>query len=130
MTVVSTAFDDERFRKEERLRKRPQFLRTRRQGRRGGGRWVVAYALPNDEGHPRLGVTASRRVGNAVRRNEWKRRLRDIFRRNKRRFGASHDVVIIVKGGQALPEYEDLRRDVFRAVGRAHAELERRGAKR
>lgn len=129
MSAVTTPGDDARFRKAERLRKRPQFLRARRQGRRGGGRWVVVYAVPNDVGYPRLGVTASRRVGNAVRRNHWKRRLRDIFRRHKSRFGPGLDVVIIVKSGKGVPSYDQLRDDIFRALGRARADLERRGTK-
>lgn len=121
---------DERFRKSERLRKRYQFLHARRRGRRAEGRWVVVYAVANDVGHPRLGVTASRRVGNAVVRNRWKRRLRDIFRRSKERFGASFDVVIIVKHSRQMPEFDALRRDVYKAVDRATGAGRGRGEKR
>ncbi len=41
----------------------------------------MLYTLPNELGHPRLGITASRKVGPAVVRNRAKRRVRDIFRR-------------------------------------------------
>lgn len=110
---------DERFPPAERLRKRPQFLHARRRGRRGEGSWVVVYVVDNDLGFPRLGVTASKKVGNAVVRNRYKRRLREIFRRNKARFGTSHDVVVIVKAREETPRFDTLRDDVFRALDRA-----------
>ena len=109
----------ERFPSAERLRKRPQFLHARRRGRRGEGSWVVVYVVDNDLGCNRLGVTASKKVGNAVTRNWYKRRLREIFRRHKARFGSSQDVVIIVKAREEKPRFDTLRDDVFRALDRA-----------
>jgi ribonuclease P protein component len=49
----------------------------------------------------RLGVTVSRRVGNAVVRNSVKRRIREWFRRVGRERMAGRDVVVIARPGAA-----------------------------
>ncbi|MDX1630303.1 MAG: ribonuclease P protein component [Thermoanaerobaculia bacterium] len=75
----------ERFRPEDRIRKRADYLRCYHRGRRRSGRLLRAHVHPNRLGHPRLGITASRRVGNSVVRHRVKRRLREIYRRWPRR---------------------------------------------
>ena len=42
---------------------------------------MILYAVPNTLGHPRLGITVSRKVGNSVVRHRAKRRIREIYRR-------------------------------------------------
>lgn len=79
----------------------------------------MVYAAKGGTDENRLGITASKKVGNAVVRNRWKRRLRDIFRRNKGQFGDANDVVIIVKKPRRDPTYQELRDDVFETTQRA-----------
>lgn len=75
------AFRSERFRSDDRLRRRADFLRCYRTGRRRTGSLSILYFAPNTEGRPRLGVTASRKVGNSVVRHRLKRRIRETYRR-------------------------------------------------
>lgn len=71
----------ERLFRRHRLRERRDYLRCYRNGRRRTRPLLMLYSLPNELGHPRLGITASRKVGPAVARNLAKRRVREIFRR-------------------------------------------------
>jgi ribonuclease P protein component len=105
--------DDERLRKAERLRERAEFLKTRRSGSRASSRHFVSYALPNDRPHARLGITASTKVGPATIRNWWKRRVREIFRRNKQEIRPGFDFVIIVKAGADQAPTDQLRDELI-----------------
>ena len=99
---------DERLRKVERLRKRAQFLHAQRRGRRRHGSRMVIYAAPNHMEWTRIGLTVSRKVGDAVRRNRWKRLLREAFRHNKQRFEPGFDLVVIIKPGQRATTRDDV----------------------
>ena len=61
---------------------------------RVSGRHFVLFILPNKLGHSRLGVTLSRKVGNAVVRNQARRRIRDIFRRRRDLLAVGFDIVV------------------------------------
>ncbi len=63
---------------------------------------LTAYALPNDLGHPRLGLSVSRKVGTAVRRNRIRRLLREAFRLMQHDFPRGYDLVLVVRPHEPL----------------------------
>jgi ribonuclease P protein component len=86
--------------KGERVRKRSEYLRIQGQGRKlhTSSFLVFAQERPTSAGAPaRLGVTVSKRVGNAVERNRVKRLVREVYRRRKAAFPAGLDVVFVAK---------------------------------
>jgi ribonuclease P protein component len=56
----------------------------------------------------RLGITASRKVGNAVIRNRFKRRIREWFRQRRGDLGADLDLVIIARRSGARLSLDEL----------------------
>jgi len=69
-----------RFRPAVRLRQHAEYVVVQETGRRVATRYVTVLGKANTLGYDRLGVIASRRLGNAVVRNRAKRRLRELFR--------------------------------------------------
>jgi ribonuclease P protein component len=59
--------------------------------RRAGG--ITVFAAPGEPGIPRVAVVAGRAVGNAVRRNRAKRRLREALRLVPLRDGREYVVI-------------------------------------
>jgi ribonuclease P protein component len=49
----------------------------------------------------RIGLSISRRVGNAVVRNRWKRRLREAFRQVRQQLPEGLDLIVIVRASGA-----------------------------
>lgn len=68
------------FPKELRLRTGAEFDAVFAAKLSAGDGVLVLHARPNALGHARLGLAVSRKVGGAVRRNRWKRCLREAFR--------------------------------------------------
>lgn len=72
-----------RGRKRQRLSRSGDFDRVYKRGRSQSDRFCVLYSFPREgeeaDGEARLGVSVSRRVGDAVRRNAVKRALREGF---------------------------------------------------
>ena len=89
-----------RFPSRSRVRKRVEFLKIQDGGLRvSTPRFVLilsASAAPHAS-EPRLGITASRRVGNAVVRSRAKRLIREAFRATRELWPAGIDLVVIVK---------------------------------
>ena len=94
---------DQRFRPEDRIRKRSEYTAIYGRARKIPSRSFVLFVARNDAGRPRLGITVTRKIGGAVQRNRGKRLLREIFRRHKSEL---LNVDIVVNGRATLPAAE------------------------
>jgi len=66
-----------------RLRKRSEFLRLKNSAQKFATKHILVVWNDNGLEHARLGITVSKKVGNAVTRNRIKRFVREIFRANR-----------------------------------------------
>lgn len=111
------AGSDERFALEHRLRRRADYQHCYRLGRRRHGPLATLYIAANQLGHPRLGITASKKVGKAVVRQQLKRRTREIYRRwpGRARLPAV-DLVVHFKPDVAEADFQQLQDELWRLL--------------
>ena len=105
----------QRFQRVDRLKKRYEFKRAQLSGRRIHTPHFLIVVLPNAVQNTRLGITVTKKVGTAVQRNRIKRVVREVFRRNRELFPASHDLVFIAKRGATEIDYSSLLEEIGRA---------------
>jgi ribonuclease P protein component len=101
-----TAMADYRFPKRVRLLRASDFERVFAARSSSADARITMYGATNDLGYPRLGLTVSRRVGNAVVRSRWKRLLREAFRLTHEKLPPL-DFVCVARGGPP-PELKQL----------------------
>ncbi len=114
--VAADGLKKEGLSRAERLRRRRDFERVYREGKRLYLPYLKLVLAPNQLGLRRLGLSVSRKFGKAVRRNRAKRLLREIFRRHKGLFPASHDVIFIPKPEFLEKRHEEVIADLKRVL--------------
>lgn len=117
----------------DRLKKRGDFLAAARFLRRVSGTVTLEMApTPDSVRRPetlRLGVTASKRIGNAVQRNRAKRRLRAAAYALLPLSGrAGHDYVLVARTGILIRDFTALKGDIAEATRAAHRKLDSQSA--
>jgi ribonuclease P protein component len=109
-----------------RLTDSPEFERVYRQGTAYRGRLFSVHAFPNEHGTPRLGISVSRKVGNAVTRNAVRRRLREVFYSCISELSGNLDLVVSAKPAAAEATFEELREEFSKSLGRVGGPVGRR----
>ncbi len=103
------------MRKPQRLTKTREFASVRRNGKRRSDDYLVLIAKANGQTATRFGFVTSKRIGNAVRRNQIKRRLRQAALLS--RVEGGWDVVVIARKDAASADFHSLRRSMQDLLG-------------
>jgi ribonuclease P protein component len=123
---------DFRFSKRLRLLRATDFERVFAARSSASNASLALYGAANDVGHSRLGITVSRRIGNAAQRNRWKRLIREAFRLSQNNLPAL-DYVCVARSPtpptlqslmETLPALADRIQRRLNAVSRGSAKLD------
>jgi ribonuclease P protein component len=104
-----------------RILRSSDYERSRREGRRYHTTHFVVIVNPGGT-YSRLGLTVSRKVGNAVCRNQLKRWMRELFRHNYMMFGQIMDISIIAKRNAGDLNHQQLDRELLTVFARLETE--------
>ena len=107
----------------DRLKRRADFIAAASGPRAQATPFLVQARNRGDRGAPRVGLTVTKKSGNAVERNRIRRRLRsatdDVVTRAGRQ---GFDYVVVARRAALIAPFEAMLRDLERAIARVHAE--------
>ena len=85
------------FTKADRILKRHEFIALSTTGRKIQNEHFIAVFAPNQHGRSRIGITVTKKIGPAVKRNRIKRIVREYFRLNRHNLKGNWDINLIAK---------------------------------
>lgn len=94
------------------LKENYEFRRLYQKGASAVGGCMVIYCRRNRLGRNRLGITVSVKIGNAVKRNRARRRLREVCRLNSPCLCQGWDMVLVARGRTLTAPWKELN-DTF-----------------
>jgi ribonuclease P protein component len=103
------------FRPAEHLRRPSDFRRVYERRRSESDAWLIVYGCENGLDFLRLGLSVSRRIGAATKRNRLRRLYREAFRLTRHEMPTGLDLVLIPRTAD-LPSLDDLKQALPKLV--------------
>jgi ribonuclease P protein component len=107
-----------------RMKTLAEFERCFQRKRSASDAVLILYACENGLDHPRLGCSVSKKVGNAVVRNRYKRLFREAFRLRQHDLPPGIDLILIPRSG-GEPTLAALKESIVRLARQAANKLGR-----
>ena len=91
----------------ESLKKNADFRNVYKNGKSYANKYLVMYVLENNKEINRLGISASKKVGNSVVRHRFARLVRESYRLHENIFNSGLDIVVVArKDASSVGYYE------------------------
>ena len=104
------------MKKRFRVKKEKDFSAIFKEGKSFANRKFVIYRLENNEQHFRVGLSVSKKLGNAVTRNQIKRRIRHILIEHKDQLVENVDFVVIARKGVEILDYAEMEKNILHVL--------------
>lgn len=98
--------------KDQRIKKNKEFQQIFKKGKSFANRQFIVYVLKSDQPEFRLGLSVSKKVGNAVTRNRIKRYIRQTFLELKDDLLPNADYIIIARPQAATLDFHESKKSL------------------
>ena len=96
----------------DKITKRSDYLRASKSKYFRSNSFIIQFYNRVDDLEPRYGVTATKKIGNAIKRNKAKRRIRNLVKDLLPKYGKSgYDYVFIAKENLINEDWEVLKEE-------------------
>lgn len=102
------------------LKENHVFRRLYTKGESCANRYLVLYSRKNGSQKNRVGLTVSKKLGHAVRRNRIRRRLREVYRLHEAEFLPGYDLVVVARSRAAEASFDALTAAYLSAAAKLH----------
>jgi ribonuclease P protein component len=110
------------MRKEQRVKKNTEFQEVFKKGTSIANRQFVVYRLKKeDQQFFRIGLSVSKKIGNAVVRNQIKRYIRQVFLELKEEVKNDFDYVIIARKPAADMDFHEVKKSLIHVLKKSKA---------
>lgn len=107
--------------KKQRIKKYDEFQHVFKNGQSFANRQFVVYVLKRPQPFPfRIGLSVSRKIGNAVTRNRVKRLIRATFLQLKEEIPNGYDIIIIARNPTANMNFHEVKSSLIHVLKRAN----------
>ena len=104
------------MKKSFRVKREKDFKAIFKDGTSFANRKFVVYQLENQQNHFRVGLSVSKKLGNAVTRNQIKRRIRHILQSVKGSLVEHVDFVVIARKGVETLDYAEIEKNLLHVL--------------
>jgi len=107
------------LKKEYRIKKTKEYENIYKYGKKFPGKYIIVFIRENNLKNHRFGVVTSKKIGNAVKRNQIKRQLRAVISGKIDEIKGHNDIVIVARYNAADAAFKNLERDFSIVMRRA-----------
>ncbi|SMC57319.1 ribonuclease P protein component [Papillibacter cinnamivorans] len=100
------------------LKKNYEFKRLYSRGKQAVSPCMAVYCRPNRTEVDRIGITVGGKIGNAVKRNRVRRRLKEIYRLNEHLLRTGFDIVVVARVRAEYAPYRELEESFLSLCGK------------
>lgn len=98
------------------IKSNKEFMKVYKKGKFSANRLVSVYFIPNKSPYNKLGITTSKKIGNAVERNRARRIIRAAYRNSETLFPIGFDIVFVARPDIVSAKSTDIEKFIKKRV--------------